>query len=82
MGGHTGPPLQYLFLNAERYFLCGGVFMQTLFVLIVFGLDLWGTWDLLKGPSGLMGKILWFLVIVFIPIFGVGAYFLLGRKKP
>jgi len=53
-----------------------------LFVFIPFVLSLWALVDILKSRfRESTNKIVWLLVILFIPILGVILYFIIGRKQ-
>jgi phospholipase D-like protein len=47
--------------------------------LIVLILDIIAIFDCLKSNADTVKKLLWILVILFLPPFGVILYFLLGR---
>ena len=55
--------------------------MSGLLGLVVLILDVVAILDLLK--SGFTGgkKVLWILLIIFVPVIGMILYFLIGKKK-
>ncbi len=52
-----------------------------IFGLIVFVLDVIAIIDCIKRNMDTNKKILWCLLIIFLPIIGMILYFLLGRSK-
>ena len=49
--------------------------------LVVFILDIIAAVEILTGSKSVGNKVLWLLVIFFLPVLGMILYFLLGRGK-
>ncbi|MFH0985922.1 MAG: PLD nuclease N-terminal domain-containing protein [Candidatus Omnitrophota bacterium] len=55
--------------------------MKTLLGLVVLILDIIALVDCLKSDASTGKKLLWILLILFLPVVGMILYFLLGKKK-
>lgn len=56
--------------------------VEIIFILILPVLWIWALVDILKSEfTNLMNKIIWLLVVIFIPYIGFILYFLIGRKQ-
>ena len=55
--------------------------MRSLFGLVILVLDIVAIVDIVKSPKDTGKKILWILLVVFLPLIGMVIYFLAGRKK-
>ena len=55
--------------------------MGALLGLLILVLDVVAIIDVLKGSMDTAKKILWIILIVVLPIIGMAAYFLIGKKK-
>jgi hypothetical protein len=55
--------------------------MEWIFYLAAVALIVLALHDILRKPAGTPHKLLWILVIVFIPLAGAVLYFALGRKS-
>ena len=55
--------------------------MGALLGLVILALDVVAIIDALKGSMDTAKKILWIILIVVLPIIGMVAYFLIGKKK-
>ncbi len=55
--------------------------MQALIGLVVLVLDIVAIVDVLKSSLETGKKVLWILLILFLPVLGMILYFLLGKKK-
>jgi heme/copper-type cytochrome/quinol oxidase subunit 2 len=53
-------------------------FVLALFVLVCW---LWALIDILRGEFSGINKIIWLLLVIFIPILGMILYFAIGRKQ-
>ncbi len=49
--------------------------------LIIFVLDIIAIIDVLKGNSSTGNKLLWLLLILFLPVLGMILYFLIGKGR-
>ena len=57
-----------------------GLGVQSLFGLIVLVLDIVAIFSLLGGRASTVHKVLWIVLIVLFPCFGVFLYYLIGRS--
>lgn len=48
---------------------------------VVLLLDVWAIISVLMGSSGVLRKIFWIVIILLLPLIGMGLYFLLGRSS-
>jgi hypothetical protein len=55
--------------------------MYPLFGLVVLVLDIIAIVDCLKSNADTVKKLLWILLILFLPLIGMLLYFLVGRGK-
>ena len=55
--------------------------MQGILGLIVLVLDIIAIVDAVKSSMDTGKKVLWIVIIVLIPVIGMIAYFLIGKKK-
>jgi len=55
--------------------------MYPLIGLVVFVLDIIAIVDCLKSNADTVKKLLWILLILFLPLVGMLLYFLIGRGK-
>ena len=55
--------------------------MGALLGLLILVLDIVAIIDLLKSSMDTAKKIFWIILIVVLPIIGMAAYFLIGKKK-
>lgn len=53
--------------------------MESLLALIVVIMDVIAIVDVLRGYSPMAKKVLWTILIIFLPVLGMFLYFLLGR---
>jgi hypothetical protein len=51
-----------------------------LFALIVLGLDIWAILNIFRNSRSDGGKVGWLLVILFFPVVGFIAWYVLGPK--
>lgn len=49
--------------------------------VLVFGCWLWSLIDILKGEFSGFNKIIWLLLVIFIPFLGMVLYLIVGRKQ-
>ena len=49
--------------------------------LIVLVLDVIAILDIIKSSADTVKKALWIVLIIILPVIGMAAYFLFGRKK-
>lgn len=52
------------------------------FGLIILILDIWAIINVVNSNASTGSKVLWVLLILFLPVVGLIAWFLLGPKKP
>ncbi|MBI5747871.1 MAG: PLDc N-terminal domain-containing protein [Nitrospinae bacterium] len=52
-----------------------------LFILLPFIFWFWALVDILKSEFTGSNKIIWLLIVIFIPFLGFILYFLIGRKQ-
>jgi len=50
--------------------------------LVILVLDIFGIWDVYKSSKTMGKKVLWYALILLLPVIGLIAYFVIGRKKP
>jgi len=55
--------------------------MQGLLGLVILVLDIVAIVDLLKSAKDTGKKVLWFILILVLPVVGMVLYFVLGKKK-
>ena len=55
--------------------------MGKLFTLIAFGFWLYTFYHIIKSPKSIDKKIIWFLLVLIIPLIGIVLYYFLGREK-
>lgn len=55
--------------------------MQALIGLVVFVLDIIAIVDIVKSSMDSGKKVLWILLVVFLPLIGMILYFMIGKKK-
>ena len=55
--------------------------MQQLIGLVILVLDIIAIVEIVKSSFATGKKILWILLVLFLPVVGLVLYFLLGRKK-
>ena len=48
--------------------------------IVILFLDIFAIMSVLTGSSDVMRKLLWIVVILFLPIVGMVLYFLIGRN--
>lgn len=48
---------------------------------VVLLLDVWAIISVLMGSSSVLRKIFWIVIILLLPLIGMGLYFLLGRSS-
>ncbi|HTN03914.1 MAG TPA: PLDc N-terminal domain-containing protein [Planctomycetaceae bacterium] len=48
---------------------------------VILLLDVWAIISVLMGSSGVLRKIFWIVIILLLPLIGMGLYFLLGRSS-
>ncbi len=48
--------------------------------LIILALDIWAIINVLKSGAGTGAKILWVLLIVFLPVLGLGIWAIAGPR--
>jgi hypothetical protein len=52
-----------------------------IFGLVVFVLDIVAIIDILGGSGSAQHKLLWFIVVFFLPVLGMILYFLIGKNR-
>ena len=55
--------------------------MGALFGLVIFILDIVAIIDIVKSSADSGKKILWALLVIFLPVVGMILYFVIGKKK-
>jgi hypothetical protein len=55
--------------------------MEFLFGLIIFILDIWAIINVIQSRESGLAKLVWFLVILFLPLLGLIAWFFFGPRK-
>lgn len=55
--------------------------MEFIFGLLIFILDIWAIVDILGSAKSTGQKVLWILVILFLPVLGLILYVLFGRGR-
>ncbi len=55
--------------------------MGGLLSLVIFALDIWVIVDCIKSSRDSNNKILWVLLIIFLPLVGLILYLTLGKNK-
>ncbi len=55
--------------------------MGSILGVIVFILDIWAIVDILKSTKTAGKKILWAILVILLPLIGLIAYFVVGRRK-
>jgi hypothetical protein len=50
------------------------------FGLVILALDILAIASIVRSPYSTLGKFLWILVVLILPVLGMLLYFLLGRK--
>ncbi len=48
---------------------------------VILVLDVWAILSVLMGNSSIERKLLWMLVILFLPVLGIVLYLLIGRSR-
>ncbi len=48
---------------------------------VILLLDVWAIFSVLMGSSSVLRKTFWIVVILLLPLVGMGLYFLLGRSS-
>lgn len=61
-------------------FYPAGVF-GSLFYIVMIVLWIWALYDILTSSFSGNKKIIWVLVVIFLPILGTILYFLIGRSQ-
>ena len=49
--------------------------------LLILVLDIVAIIDILGGSGSLTHKLLWFLIVLFLPVLGMILYFLIGKNR-
>jgi hypothetical protein len=49
--------------------------------LIIIALDVWAIVNIIGSATSIVGKILWTLAILLLPLVGLIAWFLIGPRK-
>lgn len=57
------------------------LFLWQLFILVSLVFWIYAITDILKGSFKQNDKLIWFLVVLFVPIVGTVLYLFLGRKQ-
>ncbi len=52
-----------------------------LFGLVVFVLDVWAIISIVQSSAGIGAKVLWVVLVLLLPVFGLVLWFLLGPKS-
>ncbi|HCC68933.1 MAG TPA: hypothetical protein DEP99_03500 [Nitrospiraceae bacterium] len=52
-----------------------------LFIIIPLAFWIWALVDILKSDFTGSNKIIWLLVVIFLPLLGIILYFVIGRKQ-
>lgn len=55
--------------------------MEFLFGLIILILDIWAIVNVIQSRAGGLAKVIWFLVILFLPVLGLIVWFFIGPRK-
>lgn len=55
--------------------------MNTLIGLVILVLDIVAILDIIKSTKDTGKKVLWIVLVLVLPLVGMVAYFLLGKKK-
>ncbi len=55
--------------------------MEFLFGLIILILDIWALINVFQSRTSGLAKLIWFLVIVFLPVLGLIIWFFAGPRK-
>ena len=55
--------------------------MSNILLLLVLVVDVYALYDCYKSSMTAGKKVLWYLLILIFPLFGVAIYFLIARKK-
>jgi thiol:disulfide interchange protein len=58
-----------------------GEMLKGLFGLIILALDIWAIITIFQSSSTTGKKVLWTLIILIFPVFGLIIWFLFGPKK-
>jgi len=62
-------------------FFIGPIGLPELILLLILVPWIWALVDILKSKFTNSNKIIWLLVVIFVPIIGFILYFLKGRKQ-
>ncbi len=54
--------------------------MSMLIYLIILVIDVLVVMDILKGSKDMEKKVLWIVVVIFLPVLGPILYYVIGRK--
>jgi hypothetical protein len=54
--------------------------MGSLIYLVIIIIDVLVIIDILKGSKDMEKKVLWIIVVIFLPVLGPLLYYILGRK--
>ncbi|MFT7636446.1 MAG: asparagine N-glycosylation enzyme membrane subunit Stt3 [Candidatus Omnitrophota bacterium] len=54
--------------------------MGVILGFVVFVLNILAIFDIVKGNHDTVKKVLWILLIIFLPVLGLVLYYLLGRS--
>jgi len=55
--------------------------MEFIFGLIILILDIWALINVVQSRASGLAKLVWFLVIVFLPVLGLIVWFFAGPRK-
>jgi hypothetical protein len=55
--------------------------MEFLFGLIILGLDIWAIVNIFGSPASTGAKVLWTLLILFLPVLGLIIWFFAGPRS-
>lgn len=56
--------------------------MEFLFGLIILILDIWAIYKIVTSAASTLGKVIWTLVIVILPVIGLLIWLVAGPKGP
>jgi hypothetical protein len=55
--------------------------MELILGLIILILDIWAIVNVVQSRSSFMAKLIWFVVILLLPVLGLIVWFFLGPRK-
>ena len=66
--------------DSPEAFLGGSVVLVTILALVALALIVYAVIELIKSPMPIVNKVIWGLVIWFIPFIGAILFLVIGRK--